>query len=98
MRAYPKEKQILQTFIERNKKLSSDASWFNVHRRIIDICLCLYRLELPAYVLLEIFDWFPCWSRINQKKKIDLIINIKKSCDAIVKSRKPKKNKFFFKK
>jgi len=39
----------------------------------------LSALDLPAYVLLEIVDWLPFYEFIPHKKKIDLILNLKKS-------------------
>ena len=41
----------------RNRNLQ----WIKVFRNIIDVCIGMFALELPNYVLLEIIDWFPFW-------------------------------------
>lgn len=43
--------------LARNRKLE----WRRVYYEIINICIAIFALELPNYVLLEIVDWFPFW-------------------------------------
>ncbi len=47
----------LLKYLRRNKQLR----WRFVYHDIIDICIAMFALELPVYVLLEIVDWFPYW-------------------------------------
>ena len=62
--------------------------WSKMSNRIIDICIALHTLNLPAYVLLEIIDWLPLFEYVKLKKKIDLIINVKKSIAKIFELKK----------
>ena len=64
-----------QKFLKRNRSLL----WCNVHPRILDFCISLAPLNLPAYVLLEIFDWLPLMHLVNHVKKIHLIIAVQNS-------------------
>ena len=57
--------------------------WPIVSQVIIDVCISLHSLDLPPYVLLEIIDWFDFYQFVNQKKKIDLIVNVRKSIEKI---------------
>ena len=57
--------------------------WPIVSQIIIDVCISLHLLDLPPYVLLEIIDWFDFYQFVNQKKKIDLIVNVRKSIEKI---------------
>jgi hypothetical protein len=50
----------------RNGKLE----WRRVFYKIIDVCIGMFPLELPNYVLLEIVDWFPFWVSNFCKAKI----------------------------
>jgi hypothetical protein len=68
--------------------LLDSLKWINVQAKLLDICIALYPLDLPPYVILEIVDRFPFWStHVNHKKKIDYIIQIKRFCDALIDSR-----------
>ena len=62
-------------YLKRNKSLC----WKNVHRKVLEFTLIFAPLNLPAYVLLEIFDWLPKMHRVNHVKKIHLMIAVKKS-------------------
>jgi len=59
--------------------------WPIVHQRIVDVCLGLSSIRLPAYVLLEIVDWFPYWYLLDHSKKIKLIIDVNRSISKILK-------------
>ena len=62
--------------------------WSNISIQIIDISIALASIDLPAYVLLEIIDWLPLFEYVDHKKKIDLIINLKKSISKIFENKK----------
>ena len=63
-------------------------AWKTISTQIIDVCVALQKIDLPAYILLEIVDWSPLSAKSNRKKKIDLIINVKKSIENILKEKK----------
>ena len=72
-------------YSERNLLLK----WCRVQFIIIDICIAIWKLQLPNYIILEIIDWFPHWEvGINRYKKITLIENVKKSILKILENRK----------
>jgi hypothetical protein len=78
----------LKTQNRRVESLYSSLKWINVQATLLDICIALYPLDLPPYVILEIADRFPFWStHVNRKKKIDYIIQIKRFCDDLIVSR-----------
>ena len=62
-------------FVLRNRSIQ----WQNVRYEVLDFCLALAPLNLPAYVLLEIFDWLPNMALVNHCLKIHLIIAVKNS-------------------
>lgn len=65
----------INNLIERNRNIS----WITVRPLLIDMCVALVPLQLPSYVLLEIFDWFhPDMHKTNRVKKVNLIVNIDK--------------------
>jgi hypothetical protein len=73
---------------ERAIALQNSLKWINVQAELLNICIALFPLDLPSYVLLEIVDRFPLWStHVNRKKKIDYIIQVKKFCDDLIASR-----------
>ena len=43
---------------------------------IIGICLAIFPLDLPAYVLLWIIDWLPNYDKLFHLSKITLIQNV----------------------
>ena len=57
--------------------------WKNVHPFLLNFTLIFHKL--PAYVLLEIFDWVPYMHLANYLSKIQLIISIKKSISTLDK-------------
>ena len=59
----------------RNRELQ----WVFIHSGLLDFCLALAPLNLPVYVLLEIFDWLPNMHLVNHVKKIHLIIAVQNS-------------------
>lgn len=83
----PEENFQLQFYSNRNRNLWKKLLWTLNRNEIIDICVALAPIDLPAYVLLEIIDWFPLFEYIQHKMKIDLIIRIKKSISKIVESK-----------
>ena len=64
-------------FISRNKLLL----WKNVHPVLLNFTLIFYKL--PAYIILEIFDWVPDMYLVKHYIKIRLIINTLKSIHKI---------------
>jgi hypothetical protein len=58
--------------------------WKNVHRIILNICIAMWQLQLPNYVLLEIIDWLPYYeAAVSHFKKIRLIENVNRSITRI---------------
>jgi len=78
------ESHVLHFYNERNERNRKQMEWSRISNRIIDICIALHSFNLPPYVLLEIIDWLPLYECIEHKKKIDLIINLKKSISKIL--------------
>lgn len=60
-------------FLYRNTSLL----WENVRKNLFEFAFIFH--HLPAYVLLEIFDWLPLMCGINHYKKVQLIIAVKNS-------------------
>ena len=75
---------------QRNQNNYEKIEWLKVSKEIIDVCIALASIDLPAYVLLEIIDWLPLFVYVDHKKKIDLIVNLKKSISKIFELRKIK--------
>ena len=73
---------------QRNQNNYEKIEWLKVSKEIIDVCIALASLDLPPYVLLEIIDWLPLFEYVDHKKKIDLIINVKKSISKIFENKK----------
>jgi hypothetical protein len=61
-----------------------------VHQRIIDITLSFYPLNIAPYHLLEIIDRIDECRIHKQHLKINLILNVNKSIEAVLKRRSPK--------
>lgn len=57
--------------------------WESTHARLTDIAICLlqFDINMPPYILLDIFDWsyVPTHPEINHRKKIELIFAIRAS-------------------
>lgn len=54
--------------------------WKNQHAVLLDMCIAMQPFDLPAYVLLWIYDQYgPGEAKINQFKKISLIESFKES-------------------
>ena len=75
---------------QRNQNNYEKIEWLKVSKEIIDVCIALASIDLPAYVLLEIIDWFDFYCFVEHKMKIELIINVKKSISKIFELRKIK--------
>jgi len=58
------EAQLLATTIDRLLQRNRSLQWRTVHAYLLDICLAFAPLQLPTYVLLEIFDWLPTHAQI----------------------------------
>jgi hypothetical protein len=77
-----------QPQLDRARALHTSLKWINVQAVLLDICIAFHPLDLPPYVILEIVDKFPFWeTRVNHKKKIDYIIQIRRFCDALIEQR-----------
>ena len=72
----------------RNENNIKSLEWSKVSSEIIDVCVAFASLDLPPYVLLEIIDWLPFNIYVEHKKKIDLIVNLKKSISKIFENKK----------
>lgn len=74
----PKTKQIYKknTYQHRDR-----------YETIVDVCIALWELEIPKYVILEILDWLPNMQYENHVKKINLIFSVYLSCEKVIKSR-----------
>ncbi len=57
-------------------------------KRIVDICLSLYPLDLEKYVLLWIVDWVPHIHFLCHRQKIALIFSVYDSCQKVIEMRK----------
>jgi hypothetical protein len=58
--------------------------WPGVQATLLDICLALYPLALPPYVLLEIVDRFAYWqTHVAHHRKIAFLIGFEQSCRRI---------------
>ena len=66
-----------ENLLRRNNALM----WRNVHRELLNSTFVFNRL--PAYIILEIFDWLPYMHLVSHYKKIQLILGVKKSIDKI---------------
>jgi hypothetical protein len=78
----------LQPHNDRVEALFESLRWINIQAILLGICIAFYPIGLPPYVILEIVDKFPFWeTRVNHKKKIDYIIQIKQFCDALIEKR-----------
>ena len=63
-----------QMYLQRNR----NACWKNCHSILLDVCIAMMPLELPAYILLEIVNFLPFFFIHRQKLKIDLILKVEK--------------------
>ena len=73
---------------QRNQNNYEKIEWLKVSKEIIDVCIALASIDLPAYVLLEIIDCFDFYCFVEHKMKIEMIINVKKSISKIFELRK----------
>jgi hypothetical protein len=73
----------LQTHIRDNCN-----RWKRLWPTLVDVALAMFATDLPCYVLLEIVDWLRGASFVPQKKKIDLLISVKRSCQNVVARRR----------
>lgn len=49
------------------------------HRILLDVCIALAPLQIPAYVLLHIVDWLPFMDLFDHRSKIELLQSIHQS-------------------
>jgi hypothetical protein len=68
-------------------KNSAIPDWREVHKFIVGACLALAPIDLPAYVLLWMFDYLPGYAHLEQFRKIRLIEAVKCSVRALGVSR-----------
>lgn len=61
---------ILQAALQRNRTVMWQKS---LHDTLLEFCLALGPLQLPPYVLLEIFDWLPLMAHVRHYPKIKLV-------------------------
>lgn len=61
------------------------------HRTIIDICIALYPLCLPNYIMLEFIDHLPMMWLQGHRQKIEAIHNCINSIDRVLKQRNQNK-------
>lgn len=66
----------LRRILERNASIVWQKAW---HDRIVAFCVSLAPIHLPAYVLLDIFDWLPLAALVNHRRKIDLIERVQRT-------------------
>ena len=55
--------------------------WCDVHLKLLNLTLIL--CNLPAHLILQIFDWLPRVDQVPHDKKIQLILAVKKSIDKV---------------
>ena len=67
-------------FLARNRGLL----WRNIHPKLLDFALIFH--HLPAYIVLEIFDWLLHMDKVRHGPKIKLIIGVKKSIQSVRKT------------
>lgn len=79
---------INDTSIKKYTKRNKSLEWEKVYPKIINMCIGMYALQFPNYVLLEIFDRITHWENgINRYKKITLIENVNRSIRKILEKR-----------
>ena len=69
----------LQTRLDALQARNSSVLWPNAQPFLLQLIMTLTPLDLPPYVLLEVFDWLPLMRRVEHKPKIDLIIAVRNS-------------------
>jgi hypothetical protein len=65
-----------QALIDQHLARNAAIQWRVVKPLLLDVCVAMAPLLLPAYVMLEIFDRLPLMDLVNQKLKIDVIIRV----------------------
>ena len=68
-----------QETIEKIKADFSIKFMEHVHDDIVDMCLAMYPLNLPPYIMLWIIDWLPSYELVSHHRKIHLIESIRNS-------------------
>ena len=75
IKTYVGSTEVQPHFLKRNNAIV----WQKVLPKLKDFCIAFVPLQLPAYVLLEIFDWTtPYMHRASHVKKIKYIIGVVK--------------------
>lgn len=57
--------------------------WPYYYESIVDICIAISELCLPAYVILEIVDWLPKMELTNRVKRVRVIERVKTSIERV---------------
>jgi hypothetical protein len=73
---------VLDRIIARNARVR----WPLVLSHLLELSLILFD-HLPAYVLLEVFDWLEDMAFLNHKRKISKIIAVYQSIGVVLKAR-----------
>jgi hypothetical protein len=63
-------------------------NWRRLHAVCLNVAIAMYALDLPPYTLLEIVDWLPHFHLAKRGDKIKLLIDVKRSCDAVMQRRR----------
>lgn len=58
-----------------------------LHDKVVEFCLAMGPMQLPPYVLLEIFDWLPLMEHVRHWNKIQLIVGMHHSRRRIVQAK-----------
>lgn len=69
--------------IDRVLERNFSIQWQFVQPKLVDFTLAMFNLDLPSYVLLEIFDHLPDMRRVQQAKKIRTIVAVQTSMQRI---------------
>lgn len=65
--------ELKRTTLDNLRKEVSESLLVHVRNSIIEICILLFSVDLPPYVVLEIIDWLPNYVMVQHRCKIDLI-------------------------
>lgn len=77
----------LRECLQRNRIVVWQES---LHGKVVDFCLTFGPLQLPPYVLLEIFDWLPYMEHVRHWNKIQLINGLHRSRRRIMQAKEQK--------
>ncbi len=65
----PDDNTRVNFFLSRNAQLE----WNNVHCQVLDFCIGFSSLDLPPYVLEEIFNWLPMMNANKENENLSLM-------------------------